>query len=225
MATVLIIDCYVEGDGSENYRRLMPDRTIDAWRPDLEAPPQSPDQYDAIMITGSAACVTAPEPWMDLVMAFLQSAAALRVPVLGICFGHQILAAAVFGVDAVRKSRTPEIGWYRVQSVVHNPPIFDGLDSSFTAFMSHFDEVEPRDGMTVLAQTDRCSVASYRVDGYPMWGVQFHPEMAQQEAEELVVLRITGRPDLGFDVDATLSASRDSTALAQRLFANFFAAS
>ena len=91
--------------------------------------------------------------------------------------------------------------------------------------MSHFDEVEPRDGMTVLAQTDRCSVASYRVDGYPMWGVQFHPEMAQQEAEELVVLRITGRPDLGFDVDATLSASRDSTALAQRLFTNFFAAS
>ena len=225
MATVLIIDCYVEGDGSENYRRLMPDRDIDAWRPDQEPPPGSPDAYEAIMITGSAACVTAPESWMGPVMGFLQDAAALKVPVLGICFGHQILAAAVFGVDTVRKSPTPEIGWYRVQAGADHTPIFDGFDPSFTAFMSHFDEVQPRDGMTVLAQTDRCSVASYKVDGHPMWGVQFHPEMAQKEAEDLVVLRITGRPDLGFDIGETLSASRDSTALAQRLFTNFFAAS
>ncbi len=222
---MLIIDCYVDGDGAVNYRRLMPNREIVSWRPDEGPATQPADAYSAIMITGSAACVTAPEPWMDYVIDMLQDAKAARIPVLGICFGHQILAAAVFGMDAVRKSKTPEIGWFKVRALDVEHPMFSGIDEEFTAFLSHFDEVRRCEGMTVLAQTKRCGVAAYHVEGFPMWGVQFHPEMEQTEAEELAVLRITGRPDLGFNVDETLAASMDSTALATQLFTNFFAAS
>lgn len=225
MQPMLIIDCYVDGDGAVNYRRLMPNREIESWRPDEGPSTKRADAYSAIMITGSAACVTAPEPWMDFVIDMLQDAKAARVPVLGICFGHQILAAAVFGMDAVRKSQTPEIGWFQVRALHGEHPMFSDLDDKFTAFMSHFDEVRRCDGMTVLARTDRCAVAGYHVDGFPMWGVQFHPEMEQTEAEELAVLRITGRPDLGFNVDETLALSMDSTPLATQLFTNFFAAS
>ena len=222
MQPLLIIDCYVEGDGSANYRRLMPERWIESWRPDEGPSPKPADAYEAIMITGSAACVTAPEPWMDRVIDVLLDAKVADVPVLGICFGHQILAAAVFGMDAVRKSGTPEIGWFEINSI-GTSELFDGLPQSFTTFMSHFDEVRPCEGMTVIAQTERCGVAGYRVDGARMWGIQFHPEMDKTEAEELTVIRINGRPDLGFDLQAALAASVDSTHLAQTLMANMLA--
>jgi GMP synthase (glutamine-hydrolysing) len=224
MGPLLVIDCYVEGDGAKNYRRLLPDRVLESWRPSDGPATTSATAFDGIMITGSAACVTAPEPWMAGVIAMLQDAQKNNVPVLGICFGHQILAAAAFGMDAVQKSATPEIGWFDVRIGSEGSALCEGLDDSFTTFMSHFDEVVPCQGMSVFASTTRCRVAGYRVDGHRMWGIQFHPEMAQDEAEELTVMRIEGRPDLGFDLDATLARSCDSTHLVNQILSNFLSA-
>jgi GMP synthase (glutamine-hydrolysing) len=219
---ILVVDCYVDGDGVANYRRIIQDRPLEFWRPaDTPRLPNVQD-FSGLLITGSAACVTAPEPWMDSAVDLILDAKVAGVPILAICFGHQILAHAMFGSGTVRKSATPEVGWVQINQTTEADPIFDGIDPSFTTFMSHFDEVQVRPGMTVLATTERCEVAAYRVDNLPIWGFQFHAEMDQREAEELVGLRISGWPDANLTVEEARAGSRDSTPLVTRLLQNFF---
>ncbi|MAY81756.1 MAG: hypothetical protein CL930_13380 [Deltaproteobacteria bacterium] len=223
MKPVLIVDCYVEGDGAENYRRLLPGQPISVWRAIEEPRPKDLSEFAAIMITGSAACVTAPEPWMSPMAAVLREASDQNLPIFGICFGHQMIAYALFGPNAVQKSKTPELGWTDIE-VMHSESIFETLEGGFNTFESHFDEVVAQPGMVVLARSSRCKVQSYRVEGRPIWGVQFHAEMDQSEAERLLAIRIGGRPDLGFDLKSKLQEARDSTGLAQKIMGNFFTA-
>ena len=119
--------------------------------------------------SGSAACVTAPEPWMDGLVDFILDASVAGVPLLGICFGHQIIAHAIYGPGSVRKSATPEIGWTDIR-VTSEDPLFAGLEGGFNTFESHFDEVVPAEGMTVFASSERCAVQAYRVADKPIWG-------------------------------------------------------
>ena len=223
MKPVLIVDCYVEGDGSQNYRRLLPTKRMSVWRAIEEPRPIDVSEFSAIMMTGSAACVTAPEPWMEPLADVLREARDQNLPLFGICFGHQMIAYALFGPQAVQKSGTPELGWDRIE-VLDSGSIFEGLGAEFNTFLSHFDEVVAQPGMLVLARSVRCGVQSYRVEGHPIWGVQFHAEMEQGEAEQLLALRIGGRPDLGFDLESKLQQAKDSTGLAQAIMGNFFSA-
>ena len=221
MKPILVVDCYVDGDGSLNFRRLLGDHPVAVWRPSDTLTPPDLAQHRAMMISGSAACVTDPVPWMDSLASVIRQAAEMQLPVLGICFGHQIVAHALFGPGSVRKAETPEIGWKAIH-IVGEDPLVGGLSAEFRTFESHFDEVRCGiPGMTVFARSADCEVQAYRVDGASVWGVQFHPEMQQSEAEELAVIRINGRPDLGIDLEKTLAQSKDSTALAQTIFHNF----
>ena len=146
MRPILVVDCYVDGDGVANYRRLIQDRPLEVWRPAAGDRSFHVQACSGILITGSAACVTAPEPWMDPVVDLILDAKVCGVPVLGICFGHQILAHALFGSGTVRKSATPEVGWVEVVQGRQGEPIFEGVEPKFTTFMSHFDEVQDRPG-------------------------------------------------------------------------------
>src|SRR6185503_14002824 len=70
------------------------------------ASPPDPAQCEAVLITGSPAGVYDATPWMDPMRSFVREAFATRTPMVGVCFGHQIIADAMGGV--VRKS---EKGW------------------------------------------------------------------------------------------------------------------
>ena len=223
MRAVLVVDCYVEGDGAANYRRLLPDRPIVVWRAPTHPPPTDTQSFAGVLISGSAACITHPEPWMTALTSLILEVRAAGVPLLGVCFGHQMVAHALFGADAVRVSATPEIGWTDIM-VTGSDPLFTGLGAHFNTFESHFDEVVAQPGMTVLAHSDRCEVQAYRVDGARIWGIQFHSEMRQDEAMALAIRRIAGRADLGLDERAVLTCAKDSTDIGAKLMHNFLEA-
>lgn len=120
----------------------------------------------------------------------------LGVPVLGICYGMQLIAH-LEGAEVVQGRR--EYG--RAAVTVEEPDeLFDGFEAGAEAlvWMSHGDHVdEPPPGYRTLASTDSLPVAAFGAeDGRPIFGVQFHPEVAHTpRGEEMLsnfVFRICG---------------------------------
>lgn len=99
-----------------------------------------------------------------------------HVPVLGVCLGHQCLAAALGG-RVVRAAR-PRHG--KTSPILHDGlGLFAGLPSPFEATRYHSLVVEERDlpeSLEVVARTPEGEIMALRHVLWPAWGVQFHPE-------------------------------------------------
>lgn len=99
----------------------------------------------------------------------------LGVPILGICYGEQLIASLLGGKVAAGASR--EFG-KEIISLAHRSGLFDGLAPQETVWFSHGDQVTrlPR-GFQRLASTGNCPNAGFRHRTKPIWGIQFHPEV------------------------------------------------
>jgi GMP synthase (glutamine-hydrolysing) len=164
-----------------DYPRWIRETTGDAWggrwaEHDLRtpAPLPGPRAADAFVITGSSSSVTERAPWMLRAEELVRAIAAARVPLLGLCFGHQMIAQALGG-EVARNPRGREIGTVRVDRVADDP-LFAGLPRRFDVNCTHVDVVAklpPR--AEVLATTAHDDASAFRV-GSRVRGVQFHPE-------------------------------------------------
>ncbi|MNS21345.1 glutamine-hydrolyzing GMP synthase [Edaphocola aurantiacus] len=100
-----------------------------------------------------------------------------QVPVLGVCYGAQLIAQQNGGL--VAKSNSREYG--RAHLVMENQECFlSNISEGSQVWMSHSDSIkELPEGFTLLAKTNSIPVAAYRVDKYaqPVYGIQFHPEV------------------------------------------------
>ncbi|KEH98509.1 glutamine-hydrolyzing GMP synthase [Clostridium massiliodielmoense] len=99
----------------------------------------------------------------------------LGVPVLGICYGHQLTAYTLGG-----KVESPDIREYGKTEVKidNNSPLFDGIKEADQSWMSHTDYVsEIPEGFKIIATTDQCPVAAMANEEKKIYGVQFHPEV------------------------------------------------
>ncbi len=103
----------------------------------------------------------------------------LDLPVLGICYGHQLLTQMFGGV--VRRADAREYG--PAEASIEKPVgVLKGLGPSERVWMSHGDTVyEPPEGFEVLAHTDACPVAAFRHASRPIYGLQWHPEVEHTE--------------------------------------------
>lgn len=104
----------------------------------------------------------------------------LGIPILGICYGMQIICEALGGTVAAAPAR--EYGRARCK-VVEPQPLFSGLPSRTEVWMSHGDQVEGLSDVFVpLAHTDTCPLAAVRHRSLPIYGLQFHPEVTHTTA-------------------------------------------
>jgi GMP synthase (glutamine-hydrolysing) len=137
----------------------------------------APDAAAAVVVTGSAAMVSEREPWSEKTAAWLRDAAHAGTPLLGICYGHQLLAHALGGrVGANPRGR--EMGTVEValRAEARSDPLLGPLDSPLRVQVTHLESVlELPAGARVLASNAADPHQAFAW-GERVWGVQFHPE-------------------------------------------------
>jgi GMP synthase (glutamine-hydrolysing) len=109
----------------------------------------------------------------------------LNIPILGLCYGHQLIAK-LFGGE-VKQGKTREYGVAQV-SIEYFHDIFSGLDREEKVWMSHYDTVIklPQE-FKVLARTKNCPIAAFSHRSKPIYGLQWHPEVVHTTHGNLVL--------------------------------------
>lgn len=136
-----------------------------------------PASCSGAVITGSHAMVTDNAPWMEETAGWLRQAAEADMPVLGICFGHQLLAHALGG-KAGFHPQGREAGTVCVDftSEAEKDSLFQDLKGQYQVHVSHAQSVlELPPGSVLLAKGDHEPHQAVRFADR-VWGVQFHPE-------------------------------------------------
>jgi GMP synthase (glutamine-hydrolysing) len=133
---------------------------------------------ELVILTGSSALLSKPrtrelfQPEIDLVRE-------AKFPILGICYGHQIIGSA-FG--APMRDLGQMLRGYEKVSVVRKHPLFDGLPSDVVVAESHRQELTRVPGeFQHLAQSTTSKVEAIVHRSRPIYGVQFHPERSNDD--------------------------------------------
>jgi GMP synthase (glutamine-hydrolysing) len=205
---IALLNASTDEDTPRNFRR-----ELDADLVEFDIQENVPDSFDfdGAVITGSRASVYWDEPWIPPLKEWVRRAVERDLPVLGVCFGHQVLAEALGGT--VEDMGEYEIGYREVEG--------EGtlLDDSMTVFTTHSDTVtELPPGARQIAEND------YGIHGFRAnnaFGVQFHPEYDMETAR--TVTRGKDLPDERIErvLDGITEANYAAACEAKTLFANF----
>ena len=137
------------------------------------------DGFAGVIVTGSAAMVTERHDWSERSAGWLREAAHAGLPLLGICYGHQLIAHALGGrVDDNPNGREMGTVCIDLHPQAQDDPLFTGLPTRFAAQATHLQSVlQPPPGATVLARNAHDGCHAFRW-GDAAWGLQFHPEFS-----------------------------------------------
>jgi GMP synthase (glutamine-hydrolysing) len=109
-----------------------------------------------------------------------------KYPVLGICYGAQLLACSSGG--KVEKGDQREYGRANLCTIDGNDALLKGIRTESQVWMSHGDTITVLPpGFEIIAGTKDVKSAAYRIAGEPTWGVQFHPEVFHTEQGLLIL--------------------------------------
>ncbi len=135
------------------------------------------EYISGVIISGSHANVSEHRPWMERTMRWLKSAAQKSIPMLGICFGHQLLARA-FGGEVDFHPGGWELGQVQVELTGEGKTdaLFREMPHTFEAFASHAQTVTTLPpGARRLARNNFEPHHAFRLAEH-VYGLQFHPE-------------------------------------------------
>ena len=183
---------HIAGDCSDFFvtlfSRCAPDLSLKVYDVQYGLYPDSLDECDGYMTTGSANSVYDDEPWIPRFRDFVRELYESKTKLVGICFGHQMIAEALDG----KCEKAPNgwgVGIKTVRIVSKKPWMKPELDS-YNLIVSHLDQVtQLPTGSEVLGTNKHCPNAMFTVDDHFL-GIQGHPEFTAPYADELVLSRL-----------------------------------
>lgn len=150
---------------------------LDIRRLDLGDPvPPDFDNVDAVISLGAKANTDDSHAWIDKELAYLKEAHERSLPLVGICFGHQMIAKALGG--EVAPMQRPEVGFVDVELTppAHTDTIFTGIAWNAPQFQTHHHEVSKLpDGATLMASSKACTNQAFKA-GMRTYSFQYHFE-------------------------------------------------
>lgn len=171
-----------------------------------ESLPNTTD-FDGILVSGAHEMVSDRHGWSEDTAAYLKTAVECETPILGICYGHQLLAHAMGGV-VDNHPKGPEIGTVEISLTdnAKDDPIFGKFPKTFTAHVTHTQSVLTLPaGAVVLAENSYEPYHAFRI-GKCAWGVQFHPEYDSIISREYALFQKSKLKD----PDSILSSIQDT---------------
>ncbi|MEZ5701320.1 MAG: glutamine amidotransferase [Burkholderiaceae bacterium] len=181
----------------------------------------APSSVSGVVISGSHAMVSDRETWSEALVSWLQQAVAVELPVLGICYGHQLLAHALGG-EVIHHPDGVELGMIEVRQRLEaqDDPLFATLPHAFDALSVHWQSVSRLpEGAVWLASSAHEPHHAFRL-GRCAWGVQFHPEFSVDALRAYLDGLGQARVRQGLD-PATISSQMKPTPVAASVLAQF----
>lgn len=181
---------------------------------DVAAGAPLPDRasLSGVVVTGSSSMVSDREPWSEATAGWLAAAAQEGLPLLGICYGHQLLAHGLGG-RVGPNPRGREIGTVRVRlasDAVHDDRLLGPLPEELIVQVTHRETVlELPSEAVALARNAMDDHQAFRV-GARAWGVQFHPEFDAEVSVAYIRARREALLEEGLDPEALLDEVRDA---------------
>jgi GMP synthase (glutamine-hydrolysing) len=183
---VAIVDC-----GSSKVPDIVRILTLSGVEAQVIAPAElkslEPDLPAAIIISGNPTLI------QDTGTAFLEDFEPLKeltIPVLGICFGHQVIGL-LYGAEVTTGKEDRDL---RQLQILKSNQLFAGLSTEDSFQEDHTEEVSIPDHFVRLAASSLCSNEAMKHSKLPFFGVQFHPESSGQAGMQLLqnFLALTG---------------------------------
>jgi GMP synthase-like glutamine amidotransferase len=173
------------GTYPDMFRRLLGEDAYD-WRTyaaDEGELPASPTECDGYLVTGSSAGVYDPLPWIGPAEDFLRAAKG-RAALVGVCFGHQLMAQA-FGGQVIQSPKGWGVGEHEYRIVAREP--WMDSDAPIRLPASHQDQVVSLPpGAQVFAASDFTPFAGLVWPGERAMSIQPHPEFEPAYAIDLI---------------------------------------
>lgn len=207
----------------EHWAEFLPSSLpIRAFRaPDGDLP-EDPAAFSHLILTGSEASILERGPWAEAEAELVRRAFRAGVSILGSCYGHQLLAYALFGPDRIGRCPSREVGWRPIEILASG----DLLGPAGTAYVFQHHRDEVRDlppSCEVLARSADCGVQAFVVRGRRVWGLQMHPEIDIPTGRAFLEgLAARGADSRDLDLDALAQPPRDS-GLISRIVSHFIA--
>ncbi|OSQ40285.1 glutamine amidotransferase-related protein [Thalassospira mesophila] len=167
---------------------LDPSLHFESWSVLIDQFPASINDADAWIVTGSKHGVYENLPWMIRLQALLRDMVADGIPVFGVCFGHQILAAAMGGT-VIKSDKGWGIGVHEYQLASTAPQWIANAPASMHLHAFHQDQVVTLpETATVWASSDFCPYAALQY-GDNAASIQPHPEFSHDYENALLQSR------------------------------------
>jgi GMP synthase (glutamine-hydrolysing) len=167
-------------------------------------------QVSGAVVTGSHCMVTEHLPWSETTAGWLAQAVHEGIPVLGICYGHQLLAYAL-GSDVGDNPRGSEYGTTAIHLLptAENDPLLGGPTNEFMAQVCHKQTVlRLPPGAILLAKSNKDECQAFVLG--KAWGVQFHPEFDAETMRFYIQTYREALQDEGQDAEALISDVRET---------------
>ena len=200
----------------------LPDDHFTVVSPFLAQQLPPANEISGVVITGSHAMVSDAEPWSVTTGNWLKKIATTRIPVLGICYGHQLIAEA-FGGEVDFHPGGREIGTVKISKTVtaEKDPLFSALPETLMVHVAHAQSaITLPERAKLLAKNDFEPHHAFVIDNH-IWGVQFHPEFTTEITEAYILELESTLQKEGFDIPqliASLSPSHYGDTLLRRFY-------
>lgn len=174
-----------------------------------------PRAFDGIIISGSQSSVYQDDPWIHELSRWVEGAISDGIPILGVCWGHQLLAQILGGTV---KGGSYELGYVEVEQETDDP-LWDGIPSPFTVFATHSDHVVALPPNATVLASNETGLQAFREEH--VYGVQFHPEYDLRTAEAMINSKDLSEEDIQAALDTCTDANVRAARQPKVLFDNF----